>query len=439
MFWTTILFISLCLVIRDFIHKQCIKSYLNKYGLTGSKLSLPLIGDVLLWLGSDITKFFTLYNTFRINYGKVCHFWIFNKLILIVEDVQYLEAILRSSRFITKHSVYNILRNWLNDGLLISTGSKWHTRRKIITPAFHFGMLEKFLKVFDQQSEIFVKSLQTKADGKTVIEMFSEVCLTTLNIIAETAMGVKIDTYTNPNFPYTKAVASLKSFFPDTEEVTHQQLGIKKPTAFLDILLQSTIDGKLLSNEDIREEVDTFMFEGHHTIASGIAYTCYLLSRHPIVQQKAYEEVQRVLEKSENEPIKMKDLQALKYLECVIKETLRLYPSVPLIGRTLNEEFKIGRDLQYFLNPDAFLPERFLSDATDRIHPFTFLPFSAGSRNCIGQKFAMLEMKMIIGKILRNYELLPLGHDAIPAMNLILHSTTGINVGLSQRVHYKNL
>lgn len=89
------------------------------------------------------------------------------------------------------------------------------------------------------------------------------------------------------------------------------------------------------------------MFEGHDTTASGIAYTFYLLSRHPTVQENAYEEVQRVFEKSENASITTKDLQDLKYLECVIKEALRLYTPVPFIGRVTDEESKIGGYLRY--------------------------------------------------------------------------------------------
>uniref|UniRef100_A0A1B0ALV4 Cytochrome P450 n=1 Tax=Glossina palpalis gambiensis TaxID=67801 RepID=A0A1B0ALV4_9MUSC len=501
MFWTTIICLLLSLLIWDCIHKYYTKIYLSERGLAGCKLSLPLFGDVLPWIGSDITSNSNYLKTFIITTHLIY-------LVLIVQDAEYLEIILSSSRLITKHFGYRILRNWLSDGLLMSTGLKWHARRKIITPAFHFGMLEKFIEIFDQQSEIFVESLQAKADGQTVIEMFSEVCLTTLNIITETAMGVKIQAHTNPDFPYTKALAgaanilgargtqpfyfydtrpfdamrlrshintmhkftdqiikdrreSLKQSFKDSSHNTFDtetnQLGIRNRVAFLDLLLQSTIDGKPLSNDDIREEVDTFMFEGHDTTASGIAHTLYLLSRHPSVQEKAYEEVQQVLNKFENGPITTKDLQDLKYLECVIKEALRLYTPVPFIGRVTDEETKIGNaiipadtqimislynishDPQYFPNPEAFLPERFVAEAKNKIHPFAFVPFSAGSRNCIGQKYAMLEMKMIIGKVLRNYKLLPLGPDAVPVMSLILRSTTGINVGLNRRPRYTKL
>ena len=112
--------------------------------------------------------------------------------------------------------------------------------------------------------------------------------------------------------------------------------------AFLDVLLQSTINGKPLSHNDIREEVDTFMFEGHDTTTSGISYCLYLLARHAKVQQRAFNEVIEVLGEDKEKSVTMRDLQDLKYLEAVIKESLRMYPPVPMIGRQITEDTEIG-------------------------------------------------------------------------------------------------
>lgn len=95
---------------------------------------------------------------------------------------------------------------WLGDGLLLSYGSKWHARRKILTPTYHFKILEQFVEVFDRQSRILVRKLATKADGKSSFNIFPYICLTALDNIAETAMGVKINAQENPEFPYAKAV-----------------------------------------------------------------------------------------------------------------------------------------------------------------------------------------------------------------------------------------
>ena len=97
------------------------------------------------------------------------------------EDV---EVILSSPQHITKNNLYELLENWLGTGLLMSTGKKWHSRRKIITPTFHFKILEQFVEIFDQQSAVMIKKLYEKADGKTAVNVFPIVCLTALDIIA---------------------------------------------------------------------------------------------------------------------------------------------------------------------------------------------------------------------------------------------------------------
>jgi len=91
---------------------------------------------------------------------------------------------LSSQQHITKNNLYKLLNCWLGDGLLMSTGRKWHGRRKIITPTFHFKILEQFVEIFDQQSAVMVEQLQSRADGMTPINIFPVICLTALDIIA---------------------------------------------------------------------------------------------------------------------------------------------------------------------------------------------------------------------------------------------------------------
>lgn len=123
-----------------------------------------------------------------------------------------------------------------------------------------------------------------------------------------------------------------------------EDLGIKKRMAFLDVLLQSTMDdGKPIPDKQIRDEVNTFMFEGHDTTTSAITFCLYALSRHADIQQKLFEEIHEYFGEDLKRPITYADLQKLEYLNCVIKESLRLYPPVPAIGRWLAEDLPVGK------------------------------------------------------------------------------------------------
>ncbi|KAM7346802.1 putative cytochrome P450 4d14 isoform 2-T2 [Cochliomyia hominivorax] len=504
MFVELVLGVIAFLFIWDYLNKKHRYEVLDKSGIAGPK-TLPIIGNALDVRHVNSDNIIHSSYEFKRRYGKIYRLWVLHQVSVIILDPKYLEIIFSSQQMIKKSSLYDFLLGWLGRGLLLSWGKKWHIRRKIITPTFHFKILEQFVEIFDQQSGVLVKKLYEKADGETAIDIFPIVCLCALDIIAETAMGVKINAQEKPGLEYVQAIATLSRIMANrfikplqrtnflfrlTAPKAYQEsercikilhdftidviekrraaleesiedgsfknsedsdLNTKKRMALLDVLLQSTVNDVPLTNEDIREEVDTFMFEGHDTTTSGISFALYLIARHPEVQEKLVEEIRQVLGSDKHKPVTYRELQELKYMECVIKESQRLYPSVPAIGREVTEDTVVGditipaktnlslslfmvlRDPDYFPQPDDFMPERFESESMQKIHPFAYTPFSAGPRNCIGQKFAMLEMKSTLSKMLRHFELLPLGPDVKPVINLILRSTTGIHIGLRPR------
>uniref|UniRef100_T1GKH9 Cytochrome P450 n=1 Tax=Megaselia scalaris TaxID=36166 RepID=T1GKH9_MEGSC len=103
----------------------------------------------------------------------------------------------------------------------------------------------------------------------------------------------------------------------------------------------SEIDGKPLNNSDIREEVDTFVFEGHDTTSSAIMFFFYNIANYPETQKKCFEEIVEVFGTDKNATIGYEELSKLHYIDLCVKETLRMFPSVPILGRKVNEECEL--------------------------------------------------------------------------------------------------
>ncbi|NXV23140.1 CP4FE hydroxylase, partial [Cepphus grylle] len=190
---------------------------------------------------------------------------------------------------------------------------------------------------------------------------------------------------------------------------------------FIDLLLLTKDeDGNTLSDEDISAEADTFMFEGHDTTASGLAWLLYNLARHPHYQDRCRQEVRELLKGRDVEEIEWEDLSHLPFTTMCIKESLRLHPPVTAVSRCCTEDIAmrdgcvIPKGIICLLsiygthhNPDIWPehqeeppglglhPLRFSLENSQGRSPLAFIPFSAGPRNCIGQSFAMAEMKVV--------------------------------------------
>lgn len=233
----------------------------------------------------------------------------------------------------------------------------------------------------------------------------------------------------------------------------------KLPKAFLDLLLDklNSSGEQKLTDEEIREEVDTFMFEGHDTTAMALSWTLFLLGHNQEAQKKLQTEVDELFESEflddERSELDLEKIKKLKYLDCVIKEALRLCPSVPFIGRQTTRNLKLGdyvvppgsvvfvliyqlhRNSEIFPNPEKFDPDRFLPENTIGRHPYAYVPFSAGPRNCIGQKFAMAEMKTILLHLTRKFSfesVTPLDKARIQ-MEMVLRPKCPLNIRISSR------
>ncbi|OWK11750.1 hypothetical protein Celaphus_00003044 [Cervus elaphus hippelaphus] len=204
-------------------------------------------------------------------------------------------------------------------------------------------------------------------------------------------------------------------------------------------------DGKGLSDEDIRAEADTFMFEGHDTTASGLSWILYNLAKHPEYQERCRQEVQELLKDGEPKNIEWDDLAQLPFLTMCIKESLRLHPPVTVISRRCTQDtvlpdgrvipkgviclisiFGTHHNPTVWPDPEVFDPFRFDPENIKGRSPVAFVPFSAGPRNCIGQTFAMTEMKVVLALTLLRFRVLPDKEEPRRKPELILRAEGGL-------------
>nr|XP_014101708.1 cytochrome P450 4g15 [Bactrocera oleae] len=208
----------------------------------------------------------------------------------------------------------------------------------------------------------------------------------------------------------------------DDLDVEENDVGQKKRLAFLDLLLESAQNGALLNDTEIKEQVDTIMFEGHDTTAAGSSFFLSLMGIHQGIQDRVIAELDEIFGDSDR-PATFQDTLEMKYMERCLMETLRMYPPVPLIARELREDlklasgpyviprgatvtvatYKLHRNPNVYENPNIFNPDNFLPERQANRHYYAFVPFSAGPRSCVGRKYAMLKLKILLSTILRNY------------------------------------
>nr|CAD7453386.1 unnamed protein product [Timema tahoe] len=377
--------------------------------------------------------------------------------------------ILSSSVYINKSAEYKFFKPWLGEGLLISSGNKWRSHRKLIAPTFHLNVLKSFVDLFNTNSRAVVEKM--RLEGGRVFDVHDYMSECTVEILLETAMGVSKKTQDKSGFEYAmavmkmcdilhlrhtkiwlrpdwlfnltrygkdqthlldiihgltkKVIKSKKQEFSqgqkryidapstpedapvevvdhalrlrdDLDEQDENDVGQKKRLAFLDLMIESSQKEGTLTDEEIKEEVDTIMFE-----------------------DKVSQELDDIFGDSDR-PVTYQDTLEMKYLERCLLETLRMYPPVPIIARQLQEDIKLAsgdyilpegatvivatvkvhRRSDIYPEPDVFNPDHFLPERTQNRHYYSFIPFSAGPRS---RKYAMLKLKVILSTVLRNF------------------------------------
>ncbi|KAK9505638.1 hypothetical protein O3M35_009641 [Rhynocoris fuscipes] len=476
-----------------------LRTYFMVNKIHGPK-GLPILGSALDINKLKYNEILEYFRSQTRKYPRVTLIWLLGVPMVFLDEPEDVAEVLGNVSNLDKGVEYIAIQPWLKEGLLLSTGEKWHSRRKLLTPTFHFRLLEENLQSMERHAQHLVNKLCSLGD-KT-IDIRDYIILCTLDVMCDTAMGIELGALDNPSLKYVKCVKSVgevtiyrmqnlylhrdwlfsltslgKQFKKDLAELhdfttkiirerkserrnkvnkeennQNDDFKPRKRKAFLDLLLEMDIEHKL-TEADIREEVDTFLFEGHDTTAAAITFAIYLLGLHQDVQDKLIEEIDSIIP-DKNEPITRQHLNDMKYMDQVVKESLRVYPSVPYISRLFTHDIKLKggivipaganvgvlpyimhRKPEIYPEPEKFDPERFSPENISSRHPYAYIPFSAGPRNCIGQKFALMEIKVVLATLFKSVRVQSLTkrEDVTVSPLLVLRSDVPLNIKVTPR------
>ncbi|KAK5641517.1 hypothetical protein RI129_010064 [Pyrocoelia pectoralis] len=387
----------------------------------------------------------------------------------------------------------------------------WHEMRATLSPVFSSGKMKVMFTLMEQCAVQFVdyfKQTQSNAQSNVSIELKDIFERFANDIIATTAFGITCDSLKDKKNEFflmgqdvtnLNGIRALKffgyafsSFLMEllNVKIVSEKVGnffrnvIKETIAFrkdkniirpdvVQILMKAREEGNKnsnakrnhnveLSDEDVTSQALGFFAAGFGTVSSALSFLAYDLATHPEIQQKLYEEISTTL-KTNSGDITYELVTSMKYLDCVISESLRMHAPLSFLDRMSVKPYTIHpkdssekplhleegsviwfpasslhHDKKYFPNPDKFDPERFNEQNKHKINSYAYLPFGAGPRSCIASRFALLEMKLLILHLLERFELVPDAKTTIPLKLSITNITTipseGIWLSLKPRI-----
>ncbi|GAB1290353.1 Cytochrome P450 3A13 [Apodemus speciosus] len=352
-------------------------------------------------------------------------------------------------------------------GLFRSENEEWKRIRSLISPTFTSGKLKKMFPTIQHYGDLLVKNMSLEVEKGKPIAVRDIFGAYSLDVTISTSFGVKVDSLNNPRDPFLNNVRKLfkhsiynplvfsMALFPFLNRI-YNKLNIsvfpsdaityfknfvektkkyrlentqEKPVDLLQLMINcqnsknvddSQTDLKIrLTDLEIVAQSISFVLAGYHTTSHVLSFIMYALATHPDVQKKLQNEIDAVL--PNKAPATYDGLVELEYLDMVINETMRLYPAATRISRFSKKDaeingvfipqntkvdvpvFVLHRDPKYWPEPEKFCPERFSKENKDRINPYVFMPFGYGPRNCIGMRFALINMQLAVVKILQNF------------------------------------
>ncbi|XP_034256206.1 cytochrome P450 4C1-like [Thrips palmi] len=392
---------------------------------------------------------------------------IFNNLLVAIQDPVEIEEVVRRKEFNDKsYFIYNHIRSIIGErGLIQLGGPEWKAHRRWLQPGFNQNVLDRFVSVFSEEARGFVDRVEDTEKAVCVQENLRRTVMRDFIRTSMTAEGSQFDdelmdvvefveaavrTINSRSFnpilwsdrvfaltPLGRKLASLKGSLDSLSKrmitAKREQLADNKEFEYerarktlMDIMLGTEDGDKRHHVEEaaVIEEFKTFLGANVETTVSGLSWMLKVLSMQPEVQDRLHAELVSVFGDSDRD-VTPEDLLELKYLDRVIKEVMRMFPPIPITARQCYEETKLcghtipagttialnifsaHRDPMHWDKPEVFDPDRFLPERSKGRHPCAYIPFSTGARNCIGGKYALMNMASFLATTLRAFRLLP--------------------------------
>ena len=351
---------------------------------------------------------------------------------------------------------------FLGNGLVPNDGESWKRQHKLILPGFHKKRVDAYASTMvaftermldrweegerhDMRLELNALALEIvastlfdidigKGDSKTIRDAMGDVSET---LVKDADKMVPRPEWwpTESNRRKKRAIARVEDIIrrAHQERLTNQK---DRGDLFSHMVFVEDEHGRM-SDKQLRDEAMTLIFAGHETTAHALVWTWYLLAKNPDKVAKMREELDRVVC---DRRVEVGDLPSLPYLEMVVKESLRLYPSVWAYARQAQRDVVIdgylikkgqtctighiamGRNPKYYDNPMEFRPERWTRELERSLPRGAYVPFAGGPRVCLGKQFAMMEMRMILATSVRRVEVtLPEGFEPDFVTELSMH------------------
>jgi cytochrome P450 len=417
----------------------------------------------------------TLFAHLAQTYGDIAHYKIGRHHIVFLNHPDYIREVLvvQNDNFIKERTVQRT-KMLLGEGMITSEGATHRAQRQAAQPAFHRQRIVEYAGVMVEEAARVRDSWRAGEQRDIAADMMH----LTLNVVARTLFASDLREEAYELAAAINRIMGLYNFLvmlPAAEWLVHlrppglaaflrarnridavvyrmidaHRQSRRDHGSLLDLMLAASPGSNRESRESLRDQVITIFLAGYETVANALSWTWYLLSQNPDCELKFHNEIESVLHG--RLPV-AEDVSRLCYAENVMAESLRLYPPAWAMGRYARGDFTLGdfflparttvlisqfithRDPRYFPDPLRFDPERFSADAKALRTKFTYFPFGAGARQCIGESFAWMEGSLILTTLAQKWKLrLVPGHRVEPQPLITLRPKYGMRMQIERR------